>query len=86
MKKYSINLSMVEDVKAFTTKINKEISSEVLITNDMYVLNAKSILAILSLDLAKPIEVSLLSEDPEELIKFEEIVSSYEEEKLETEK
>lgn len=86
MKKYSINLSMVEDVKAFTTKINKEISSEVLITNDMYVLNAKSILAILSLDLAKPIEVSLLSEDPEELIKFEEIVSSYEEEKVETEK
>ena len=68
---------MVEDVKAFTANINKEIKSKVLIKNDMYVLDAKSILAILSLDLTNPIEVSILSEDKEELNKFTDIVSEY---------
>lgn len=78
MKTYNINLNLIEDVKAFASDINKEIKSKVLIKNDMYVLNAKSLLGILSLDLSEPIEVSILSEDINELKRFKEIIRKYE--------
>ncbi|MEG1880264.1 MAG: HPr family phosphocarrier protein [Oscillospiraceae bacterium] len=56
MKKFTILLSSINDVKNFVNAVTKY-EYEVDLISGRYVVDAKSIMGIFSLDLSKPIEV-----------------------------
>ena len=62
MKSIQINLQMASQVKKFVTIVQKY-SFEVDLRCDRYVVDAKSILGIFSLDLSKPINVEIYADD-----------------------
>ena len=67
--KYSatINLDSTTDVKNFVNLVIKH-SCDVDLISGRYVVDAKSILGVFSLDLTKPITVEAAGEDAESLI------------------
>ncbi len=68
MKKVTVLLSSINDVKSFvnaTTKYDCEID----LISGRYVVDAKSIMGIFSLDLSKPIDLEIHSDDCEGLLK-----------------
>ena len=70
MKKVKISLVSIDDVKDFVKKTN-ELSCEVDLTLGKYVIDAKSIMGIFSLDLLNPIKLVAHSDSCDQL--FEEI-------------
>jgi phosphotransferase system HPr-like phosphotransfer protein len=58
MKEFEILLSSINDVKNFVNIVNKY-EFDVDLTSGRYVVDAKSIMGIFSLDLSKPIKVSV---------------------------
>ena len=70
MKTYQILLSSINDVKNFVNTVSKY-DYEIDLTSGRYVVDAKSIMGIFSLDLSKPIKVEIHSENCEDL--FNEI-------------
>lgn len=56
MKKFTVCLSSINDVKNFVNAVTKY-DYEVDLISGRYVVDAKSIMGIFSLDLSKPIEV-----------------------------
>lgn len=68
MKSIQISLQMASSVKEFVNIVQKY-AFEIDLRCDRYVVDAKSILGIFSLDLSKPINVEIHSDDCEELIK-----------------
>ena len=58
MKTFHILLSSINDVKNFVNIVNKY-DFEVDLTSGRYVVDAKSIMGIFSLDLSKPIKVEV---------------------------
>ena len=68
MKSIQISLQLASSVKEFVN-IVQEYAFEIDLRCDRYVVDAKSILGIFSLDLSKPINVEIHSDDCEELIK-----------------
>ncbi len=58
MKTFNIVLSSINDVKNFVNIVNKY-DFEVDLTSGRYVVDAKSIMGIFSLDLSKPIKVEV---------------------------
>lgn len=62
MKKVNVKLSSVADVKDFVTAISKY-SFDAHFQSGRYVVDAKSIMGIFSLDLAKPVELAVHSDD-----------------------
>jgi phosphotransferase system HPr-like phosphotransfer protein len=65
MKRFKIVLSSIEDVKNFTAIMNKE-TCDADIVSGKYVVDAKSIMGIFSLDLSKPLELAIHSDDVKE--------------------
>ena len=63
-----VNLNVVKDVQAFVNFVSK-FSDEYYLISDRYVINAKSIMGIYSLDLSKPILLVSLKENNEEFLK-----------------
>ena len=61
MKTFNILLSSINDIKAFVNIVNKY-EFDVDLTSGRYVVDAKSIMGIFSLDLSKPIKVDVHSE------------------------
>ena len=61
MKKMSIMLSSIEDVKEFVALTNSS-SLECDLVSGRYAVDAKSIMGIFSLDLSKPIEFARMEE------------------------
>ncbi|MBE5959292.1 MAG: HPr family phosphocarrier protein [Lachnospiraceae bacterium] len=61
MKTVSISLNSIDKVKAFVNEITK-FDSDFDLVSGRYVIDAKSIMGIFSLDLAKPIELNIHSE------------------------
>ena len=53
-----INLSNINDVKNFVT-IMQSISEETILKSGKYVVDAKSIMGVFSLDLSKPITLEI---------------------------
>ena len=53
-----VNLNSIEKVKAFTDRVQK-LDEDIDLVSGRYVVDAKSILGIFSLDLSKPIRVEL---------------------------
>ena len=64
MKSIQILLEMASQVKKFVN-IVQSYSFEIDLRSDRYVVDAKSILGIFSLDLSKPVNVEIHAEDDE---------------------
>ncbi len=62
MKTVTINLSSIDKVKSFVNDIAK-FDSDFDLVSGRYVIDAKSIMGIFSLDLSKPIELNIHNED-----------------------
>ena len=70
MKTVDIKLSSIEDVRNFVNIVTKY-DMDIDLTSGRYVVDAKSIMGIFSLDLLKPIQLTAHSEDADKL--FEDI-------------
>ena len=70
MKSVKISLSSIDAVKSFVNTVSKY-ESDFDLVSGRYVLDAKSLMGIFSLDLSKPIELNIHSED-----QFDEIIES----------
>lgn len=68
MKTFNIMLKSINDVKDFVNIVNKY-DFDVDLTSGRYIVDAKSIMGIFSLDLSKPIKVEAHSDDVEEFMK-----------------
>lgn len=62
MKTVSISLNSIDKVKAFVNDITK-FDTDFDLISGRYVIDAKSIMGIFSLDLAKPIELNIHGEE-----------------------
>lgn len=70
MKTFNISLKSINDVKDFVNIVNRY-NFDIDLTSGRYVVDAKSIMGIFSLDLSKPIKVEVHSDNCDEL--FEKI-------------
>lgn len=73
MKSFKIMLSSIIDVKNFVNKVNL-FDFDIDLVSGRYVVDAKSIMGIFSLELSKPISARVYSEDTE---KFEEELKDF---------
>ena len=62
MHTVQVNLNSVEKVRAFVNSVNT-FDSEFDLVSGRFVIDAKSIMGILSLDLSKPITLTIYSDD-----------------------
>ena len=67
MKTINIRLNSINDVKDFVNLVSR-FSFDVDLTSGRYVVDAKSIMGIFSLDLAKEIKVDIHSDDCDEFL------------------
>ncbi len=67
MVTFNIMLNSINDVKNFVNLVNKY-SFDIDLTSGRYVVDAKSIMGIFSLDLSKPIKVEIHSDDAQALV------------------
>ncbi len=68
MKTFNIKLNSINHVKTFVNTVNKY-DFDVDLTSGRYVVDAKSIMGIFSLDLSKPIKVEVYSDEASEFMK-----------------
>lgn len=73
MEKKTIKLVTIDNVKDFVKKVNN-LSCEADLTLGKYTIDAKSIMGIFSLDLSRPLELTVHSENCED---FLEEISDY---------
>ncbi len=66
MKKFNVQLKSISEVKSFVRIVN-DFPYEVDLTSGRYIVDAKSIMGIFSLDLTQPIEVKIYSDNGEDL-------------------
>lgn len=76
MKKITVKINNIEDIKKFQDEITK-FETDIDITRGRYIIDAKSMLGILTIDLAKPIDVVLHSDNETEINKFKEIMKQF---------
>ena len=67
MKSVKISLQIAQNVKDFV-KVVQDYPYEIDLKSDKYVVDAKSILGIFSLDLSKPLVVEIHSDNCDDLI------------------
>lgn len=67
MKSIKISLEMAQRVKEFVN-ITQNYTYEILLKSGKYVVDAKSILGIFSLDLSQPVIVEVYSDDCDNLL------------------
>lgn len=67
MKKVTVVLSSINDVKNFVNAVSKY-DYEIDLISGRYVVDAKSIMGIFSLDLSKPIELEIHNDSCEDLL------------------
>ena len=67
MKSVKISLKMASSVKDFVNVVSKY-PYEIDLRNGRYVVDAKSILGIFSLDLSQPIDVEIYNDNADDLI------------------
>lgn len=75
MKTVTINLGSIDKVKSFVDDITK-FDSDFDLVSGRYVIDAKSIMGIFSLDLSKPIDLNIHSE--KDLDTILEVLKKYE--------
>lgn len=67
MKSIKISLEMAQRVKEFVN-VTQDYPCEILLKSGKYVVDAKSILGIFSLDLSNPVTVEVYDDNCEELL------------------
>ena len=67
MKSFNLSLNCINDVKDFVNIVSKY-DFEIDLTSGRYVVDAKSIMGIFSLDLSKPIKAEVHSDDSDKFI------------------
>ncbi|MBQ8374893.1 MAG: HPr family phosphocarrier protein [Clostridia bacterium] len=67
MKSIKISLEMAQKVKEFVN-VTQNYPNEILLKSGKYVVDAKSILGIFSLDLSQPLTVEVYGEDTDGLL------------------
>ncbi len=67
MKQFTIELKTINDVKDFVNTVNKY-DFDVDLSTGRYVVDAKSIMGIFSLDLSKSIKVEVHTDDCEDFL------------------
>ena len=67
MKTFNLILSSINDVKDFVNAVSKY-DFDVDLTSGRYVVDAKSIMGIFSLDLSKPIKVEVHTDDCDQFL------------------
>lgn len=76
MKKVTVKLNDSTLIKSFVNIINKY-PFELDLRSGRYVVDAKSILGIFSLDLSNPIDLEILSDDEQEIAKLLEDIKDF---------
>ncbi|MEA4888763.1 MAG: HPr family phosphocarrier protein [Clostridiaceae bacterium] len=66
MRKFTVHLKSINDVKEFVRIVN-DFPYDVDLASGRYIVDAKSIMGIFSLDLAKPIDVEIHNNDSADL-------------------
>ena len=74
--KVTINLNEVTKVNKFVNKVSK-FESDIDIISGRYICDAKSLLAVFSYDLSKPVNIEIHSDNEEESRRFNEIMEEY---------
>jgi len=74
--KITINLKDYSKIKHFINAI-MQFSDDIDLKRDRYVVDAKSTIGIFTLDLSKPVEVEIHSNDDKEVKKFNEIMEEF---------
>lgn len=69
-------LNTLSKVKEFTNEANK-FNSDIDIIRDRYVIDAKSVLGIYTIDLTKPVTVIINSDDKAEIERFNEKMEQF---------
>lgn len=72
----TINLNNFVKVKKFTDVV-ESFESNIDVIRDRYVIDAKSTLGIFTLDLSKPIDVEIHSNNDEEIKRFNETMEEF---------
>ena len=67
MKKMTVRLSSIEDIRSFVSAVIT-FDYEIDLCSGRYVIDAKSIMGIFSLDLMSPIELVAHTDDADELV------------------
>ncbi len=67
MKSVQISLNSIEKVKSFVNDISK-FDSDFDLVSGRYVIDAKSIMGIFSLDLSKPINLNIHNDEDQEIL------------------
>lgn len=67
MKTIKISLNSIDKVKSFVNEVSK-FDIDFDLVSGRYVIDAKSIMGIFSLDLSKAIDLNIHSEQPEEIV------------------
>lgn len=68
MKKVNILLQSINDTKDFVNLVNR-FPYNIDLCSGRYVIDAKSIMGIFSLDISSPVEMVIYDDNPEELLK-----------------
>lgn len=74
--KIEVLLNTIDRVKKFAIKAS-EFSSDIDVIKDGYVVDGKSILGILSVDLRRPLISELHSDNPYEIERFNNVMSEF---------
>ena len=67
MHTFQINLNSIDKVKAFVHSVNT-FNTEFDLVSGRFVIDAKSIMGIFSLDLSKPINLTIYNDDDAEIM------------------
>ncbi len=73
-----ISLKSIENATSFCNAV-RNIDADVDVVSGRYVIDAKSIMGLFSIDLSRKVKIVSHTEDKEVLAKLEEIVSKYDE-------
>ena len=63
MKAVKVSLNSIDKVKSFVNDISGYTSAEFDLVSGRYVIDAKSIMGIFSLDISKPIDLNIYADD-----------------------
>lgn len=77
MNKFNVKLNNIEILKNFISDISK-FESNIDAVRGRYVIDAKSIMGMFSIDLSQSVDILIYSDNERELEKFEEVMKKYE--------
>ena len=75
-KRVTVNLNDIKKVGKFVNEMST-FESDIDIISRHYICDAKSIMGVLSFDLSKPVEVEIISDKIDEIIRFNEVLKEF---------